>query len=188
MKRARQVWAQKSQTWDRARLVFLDESGAKTNMTRRRGRAVRGNRVYDATPQGHWCVRTMISAVRVDGTTACMSVDCATDGDVFTAYVREVLVPTLRAGDIVVLDNLGVHKHPVAIELIKRAGAQVEYLPPYSPDLNPIEKMWSKIKEFLRAAKARTSHALHAAIAAAFLTISAEDALSWFASCGYTIC
>ena len=132
-------------------------------------------------------MRTMVAAVRVDGTTACMSVDCATDGDVFTAYVREVLVPALQVGDIVVLDNLGVHKHPVAIELIERAGARVEYLPPYSPDLNPIEKMWSKIKEFLRAAKARTSRALHAAITAAFRTISAEDARSWFASCGYTI-
>ena len=187
MKRARQLWVQKCQAWDPDRLVFLDESGAKTNMTRRRGRAARGSRVYDTAPQGHWCVRTLIAAVRVDGTTACMSVDCATDGDVFTAYVQEVLVPTLRVGNIVVLDNLGAHKHAAAIELIRGAGATVEYLPPYSPDLNPIEKMWSKIKEFLRAAKARTSRALHQAITAAFRTISGKDALSWFASCGYSI-
>jgi hypothetical protein len=87
VKQARQLWLQKCQEWDAARLVFIDESGAKTNMTRRRGRAARGCRVYDTTPQGHWCVRTMISAVRVDGTTACMSVDCATDGDVWPATI-----------------------------------------------------------------------------------------------------
>jgi transposase len=187
VRRARVLWAEKRQAWDCGRLVFIDESGAKTNLTRRRGRAARGCRVYDATPHGHWCVRTMISSVRADGTTACMSVDSATDRDVFTAYVRAVLVPTLRPGDIVVLDNLAAHKHSMAAELIGQAGATVEYLPPYSPDLNPIEKMWSKIKEFLRAAKARTSQALHKAITAAFLTISTADALAWFASCGYTI-
>jgi transposase len=167
--------------------VFLDESGTTTNLTRRCGRAARGCRVYDAMPQGHWCVRTLLSSVRADGTTACMSVDSATDGDVFLVYVREVLVPTLRAGDIVILDNLSVHKHTEAIALMKGAGATVEYLPPYSPDLNPIEKMWSKIKEFLRAAKARTSRTLHAAITAAFRTISAADVRSWFAACGYSI-
>jgi len=104
-----------------------------------------------------------------------------------TAYVREILVPTLRPGDIVILDNLSPHKPAPATELIGRAGATVEYLPPDSPDLNPIEKMWSKIKEFLRAAKARTSQALNKAISAAFQTISAAAALAWFASCGYTI-
>jgi transposase len=129
----------------------------------------------------------MISSVRADGTTACMSVDAATDGDVFLAYVREVLRPTLRVGDIVVMDNLAVHKTEAAIELIESAGATVEYLPPYSPDLNPIEKMWSKIKAFLRAARARTSRALHQAITDAFLTISTDDTRSWFASCGYII-
>ena len=187
MKCARALWAEKCHAWDCGRLVFIDESGAKTNMTRRRGRAARGCRVYDATPHGHWCVRTMISSMRADGMTACMSVDSATDHDVFTIYVREVLLPTLRPGDIVVLDNLPAHKHADATQLIGQAGATVEYLPPYSPDLNPIEKMWSKIKEFLRAAKARTSRALNEAITAAFLTISAADALSWFASCGYSI-
>jgi len=156
-------------------------------MTRRRGQAARGCRVYDTAPHGHWWVRTMISSVRADGTTACMRVDSATDREVFTAYVREILVPTLRPGDIVILDNLSPHKPAPATELIGRAGATVEYLPPYSPDLNPIEKMLSKIKEFLRAAKARTSQALNKAISAAFQTISAADALTWFASCGYTI-
>ena len=174
-------------SWQCGRLVFIDESGAKTNMTRIRGRAERGARVYDSAPHGHWCVRTMISSVRSDGATACMTVDSATDREVFIAYVRDVLVPTLRHGDIVVMDNLRPHKHAAVAALIEKAGASVEYLPPYSPDLNPIEKMWSKIKEFLRSAKARTSDALNEAIAAAFLTVSQSDALSWFASCGYTI-
>jgi len=120
-------------------------------MLRRRGQALRGCRVYDAAPQGHWCVRTMICSVRVDG---------AADGDVFTTYVRAVLVPSLRVGDIVILDNLGVHKNKGALALIRQAGAVVKFLPPYSPDFNPIEKIWSKIKEFLRSAKARTSEAL----------------------------
>lgn len=187
MKSARALWLKRMTSWAHGRLVFVDESGAKTNMTRIRGRAMRGCRVYDSAPHGHWCVRTMISSVRSDGTTACMTVDSATDMAVFTAYVRDVLVPALRPNDIVVLDNLGAHKHPAVAAMIERAGATVEYLPPYSPDLNPIEKMWSKIKEFLRSAKARTSDALHTAIAAAFKTVSQNDALSWFASCGYTI-
>jgi transposase len=174
-------------SWAHGRLVFIDESSAKTNMTRFRGRAMRGFRAYDSAPHGHWCVRTMISSVRSNGTTACMTVDSATDSDVFIAYVRDVLVPTLCPGEIVILDNLSPHKHAVVSTLIEKAGAAVEFLPPYSPDLNPIEKMWSKIKQFLRSAKARTSDALHDAITAAFLTVSQDDALSWFASCGYTI-
>lgn len=129
----------------------------------------------------------MIASVRVDGASTCVSVDGATDGDVFTAYVRAVLAPSLRAGDIVILDNLGVHKNAGALALIRAVGAEVEFLPPYSPDFNPIEKMWSKIKEFLRSAKARTRPSLDAAISAAFLTISAADARAWFASCGYSI-
>jgi transposase len=131
---------------------------------------------------------TMISSIRLDGSTACMAVDGATDKEVFREYVRHVLLPTLRTGDIVVLDNLGAHKDRGAIETIKSAGAVVCFLPPYSPDFNPIEKMWSKIKEFLRAAKARTFDALLAAIANALKTITAQDAQGWFESCGYATC
>lgn len=181
------MWLGRQKTWEHGRLVFIDESGAKTNMTRLRGRAMKGCRVYDASPHGHWCVRTMISSVRSDGTTACMTVDSATDRAVFLAYVKDVLVPTLRPGDLVILDNLGAHKNDAVAEHIRLAGAEVEYLPPYSPDLNPIEKMWSKIKTFLRAAKARTSEALNEAITHAFQSVSASDARSWFASCGYII-
>ncbi len=165
--------------------MFIDESGAKTNMTRLHGRAMRGERARDCAPHGHWCVRTMISSIRSDGKTACMSIDAATDGEVFLAYVANVLVPTLRQGDIVVLDNLGAHKSAAVEAAIRSAGATVEYLPAYSPDLNPIEKMWSKIKAILRAARARTSRALNAAIRKAFSSVTSDDALSWFVSCGY---
>lgn len=129
----------------------------------------------------------MTSSVRADGTNACMTIDSPTDGDVFLAFTEKVRVPSLRPGDIVIMDNLGAHKGEAVATQIATAGAPLAYLPAYSPDLNPIEKMWSKIKEFLRAAKARTSEALDAAIAAAFQSVAPQDAVSWFASCGYTI-
>ncbi len=128
----------------------------------------------------------MISSIRLDGSTACMAIDGATSAEVFRAYVRHVLVPTLRTGDIVIFDGLSAHKDSEAMDLIHAAGAMTLPLPAYSPDLNPIEKMWSKIKEFLRAAKARTFDALLNAIARALQTITDQDAKGWFASCGYT--
>lgn len=129
----------------------------------------------------------MISSVRLDGTTACMAIDGATSAEVFREYVRRVLVPTLRTGDIVIFDNLSAHKDGDAANLIRAAGATVLPLPAYSPDLNPIEKMWSKVKEFLRGAKARTFDTLLNAIAAALKTVTAQDAEGWFQSCGYAI-
>ena len=128
----------------------------------------------------------MISSIRLDGSTACMVIDGATSAEVFRAYVRHVLVPTLRTGDIVIFDGLSAHKDSEAMDLIHAAGAMTLPLPAYSPDLNPIEKMWSKIKEFLRAAKTRTFDALLNAIARALQTITDQDAKGWFASCGYT--
>ena len=115
-----------------------------------------------------------------------MAVDGATDKDAFRQYVRCVLLPTLRLGDIVVLDNLAAHKDKETQALIKEAGAEVRFLPPYSPDLNPIEKMWSKVKTFLRAAKARTQEELYETIGLALETVTAQDAEGWFRSCGYT--
>ena len=171
---------------DVGRLVFVDESGAKTNMTRLRGRALGGARLFDASPHGHWCTTTMISSVRLDGTCACMAVDCATDRDVFREYVRAVLVPALRPGDIVILDNLSAHDDEEARRLIETVPARLLPLPPYSPDLNPIEKMWSKVKAFLRNAKARTQGELYDAIAEALGTVTPQDAAGWFSSCGYT--
>ena len=127
----------------------------------------------------------MIASIRYDGSTACMTIDGATSADVFREYVRHVLRPTLRPGEIVVLDNLSAHKDAEAIELIESVGARVAFLPPYSPDLNPIEKMWFKVKEFLRAAKARTQDALDAVIADALNAITDQDAKAWFDFCGY---
>jgi transposase len=185
VKAQRQAWRERAVGVDPHRLVFLDESGAKTNMTRLYGRSLGGDRVVDSAPHGHWCTTTMLSALRLDGSTAAMVVEGATDRDVFEAYVLHVLIPSLREGDIVVLDNLAPHKTPGIVSAIEAAGAEVWFLPPYSPDLNPIEKMWSKVKEFLRAAKARTEEALLKAIGVALKTVCPSDAQGWFGSCGY---
>ena len=129
----------------------------------------------------------MISSIRRDGSTAAMTVEGATTSEVFRAYVEHILAPTLRSGDIVVLDNLSPHKDKEALALIEQAGAEVRFLPPYSPDFNPIEKKWSKVKALLRSAKARTDEALLSAIGSALSRVTAQDAEGWFASCGYTI-
>lgn len=128
----------------------------------------------------------MISSIRWDGSTACLAIEGATDTEVFHAYVREVLCPTLRAGDLVIMDNLSPHKNDLTLGLIAQVGASVAFLPAYSPDLNPIEKMWSKVKQFLRSAEARTREALTAAIAAALQSVTHQDAVNWFAACGYS--
>ena len=128
----------------------------------------------------------MLSSIRIDGTTACMAIEGPTDTEVFRAYVEQVLAPTLQAGDIVVLDNLSPHKSDRTLSLIEQRGAQVLFLPAYSPDLNPIEKMWSKIKACLRSAQARTASALLVAIASALASITPQDAMNWFAHCGYS--
>lgn len=156
-------------------------------MTRLRGRALRGQRVHDHAPAGHWGATTMIGAVRLDGTTACMTIEDATDTEVFRAFVQQVLLPTLRPGDVVIMDNLSPHKNLETVRLLEQAGMRVRFLPPYSPDFNPIEKLWSKVKAALRAAKARTIAALNTAIAAALDSVTPEDAAGWFASCGYSI-
>jgi transposase len=170
---------------DPARLIFLDESSAKTNMTRLRGRALRGERVCGSAPQGHWNTTTIIGAMRLDGSTACMAIDGATDKVVFEAYVRQVLGPTLRPGDIVVMDNLSAHKGSQSLSLITQAGAQALFLPAYSPDFNPIEQMWSKVKNTLRSLEARTEGALMTAIGQALAGITPQDAMNWFGHCGY---
>lgn len=155
-------------------------------MTRLRGRALRGERVHASTPHGHWHTTTMISSIRLDGTTACMAIEGATDTEVFQTYTREVLGPTLRPGDIVIMDNLAPHKNEETRSWIEAAGAQILFLPAYSPDFNPIEKMWSKVKAALRRAEARTQPALLDAIASALQSVTSQDALNWFASSGYS--
>jgi transposase len=129
----------------------------------------------------------MLAALSVAGVAATMTIEGATDTDVFCAYVSEVLSPTLSPGDIVVMDNLSAHKAQKVRELIEARGARLVYLPPYSPDFNPIERCWSKIKTYLRAAKARTSERLDEAIKKAFETITESDARAWFKHCGYAL-
>ena len=152
---------------------------------RLRGRSERGQRVHGSAPHGHWNSTTVIGAMRVDGSTACMAIEGATDVEVFGAYVRQVLCPVLKPGDLVVMDNLAAHKSQVILALIRQAGAEVLFLPAYSRDLNPIEKMWSKLKNTLRSLEARTQESLNTAIGQALTLITAQDALNWFASCGY---
>jgi transposase len=154
-------------------------------MTRLRGRAPRGQRVYGAAPQGRWHSTTVIGAMRMDGSTTCMTIEGATDTEVFRAYVKEVLCPTLRPGDMVVMDNLAPHKSEPTLALIRQAGAEALFLPAYSPDLNPIEPMWSKVKNALRRREARTNETLLEAIGQALAEVTAQDALNWFAHCGY---
>jgi transposase len=141
---------------DPAKLVFIDETSANTKMTRRYGRSPRGQRVVEAVPHGHWKTTTFVAALRSDGLVAPMVIDGAMNGDLFVAYAEQVLVPTLKAGDVVVLDNLSSHKRVAAVRAIEEAGCAVAYLPPYSPDYNPIELAFAKVKARLRAAKLRT--------------------------------
>lgn len=173
---------------DPARLIFLDESGAKTNLTRLCGRALKGQRVHASAPCGHWQTTTMISSIRLNGSTACMALEGTTDTESFRSYVRQVLLPVLKPDDIVVMDNLWPHKSDPTLALIASAGAQVLFLPAYSPDLNPIEKMWSKIKSLLRRAEARTPADLITALGQALAKVTPQDALGWFVSCGYSFC
>ena len=156
-------------------------------MTRRYGRAARGQRVHDAVPAGHWRTLTLLGALGLGGVRAAMTVEAPTDGDVFLAYVEQVLGPRLEPGDVVVLDNLSAHKVAGVCELIEARGAQLLYLPPYSPDFNPIEPAWSKVKERLRAIKARTLPLLDDAITVALAAITPDDAAGWFHHCGYRI-
>ena len=168
-------------------LKFLDEAGSNIAMTRLYGRAAPGERVVDTAPQNYGENITMLATLSLAGIAAPMTVAGAVDGVVFRTYVEAVLAPTLTEGDIVIMDNLGAHKVAGVRELIEARGARVIYLPPYSPDLNPIEKCWSKIKTYLRAAKARTREALEEALKEALWLVSAKDAIGWFASCGYSL-
>ena len=163
----------------------MDEAGSRTDLTRLYGRAQPGERVVEAVPAGHYKQLTMVGSLKLDGQAACMTLEGAIDGDSFLAYVDQVLCPTLREGDVVVLDNLSSHTGAKVEEAIAGRKAKLLFLPPYSPDLNPIEKMWSKVKQFLRQAKARTQEALEVAIKQALTTITAADAQGWFESCGY---
>jgi transposase len=161
-------------------LIFLDESGVTTSMTRLRARAVGGRRIHEAMPGAHWKIMTILGAMSLKGMIAVMTIEESTDGDIFLTYVEQVLCPALKPGDVVIMDNLSSHKVDGVRALIEAAGAELLYLPPYSQDLNPIEKAWAKLKQLLRSAKARTKEALEEAVADALKLISPENAEAWF--------
>jgi transposase len=184
---ARSSYLAKVLDWVLERFLFIDEAGVNLTLTRRSGRASPGVRVHEGVPQNYGENISMLAALGAEGLRAPMIIDGAVDGEVFSAYVRDVLSPELEAGDIVLMDNLSAHKVSGIEEMILSRGALLEYLPPYSPDLNPIEQCWSKVKTFLRKRKARTRRALAAAIKKAFATITEADARAWFEHCGYVL-
>lgn len=165
--------------------MFIDESGAKSNLCRTHGRAPVGQRLVAKVPHGHWKTTTIISAVALRGPFAPAAFDGPANQEIFRAYVEQVLVPQLRPNDIVIMDNLQLHKPAAVAEAIQSAGASVLYLPPYSPDFNPIENMWSKVKAHLRSAAARTFDDLCNILAAALTTVTHQDCQGFFHHCGY---
>lgn len=185
VRRQRTRWQQQTSQIDPARLIFLDESGVTTQMTRHYGRGARGARVSESTPAGHWRTLTVLGAIRLSGWVAAMTIEAATDGDVFLAYLDQVLCPQLRHGDIVVMDNLAAHKVRGVRGLIEKTGAELRYLPPYSPDFNPIEKCWSKFKQLLRKAKARSLDTLERSVAEALAAITPQNVQACYRHCGY---
>lgn len=165
--------------------MFIDETWAATNMTRRRGRCPRGERLVCRVPHAHWKTTTFVAALRPSGMVAPMVVDGALTGELFAAYARQVLAPELRRGDVVVMDNLQCHKRAEAVRAIEAVGAEVAYLPPYSPDLNPIENAFSKLKSLVRSAGARTVEGLWSLLGRSLDAFSPRECRSYFRHCGY---
>lgn len=184
--RARLDWHAAAPWWDPAHLVFLDETGVTTNLLRRYGRAARGARVHDHAPCGRWQTSTFLAALRVTGLTAPGVFDGAIDGPGFLAYIEQMLVPTLHPGDMVIADNLNVHKVAGVRLAIERVGATLVYLPPYSPDLNPIELCFAKLKAIVRAARCRSIETLWPLLGACLPRFSADECQNYFRHCGYT--
>jgi transposase len=183
--RRREAWFEGQLDLDPETLVFIDETGASTKMARRHGRAPRGERLRASVPHGHWKTTTFVGGLRLSGMTAPMVLDGPMSAGWFLAYVEQILVPTLRPGDIVVLDNLAAHKSAAVRHAIEAAGASICFLPPYSPDLNPIENAFAKLKALLRKAAARTVDQLWIAIAEAIDTLSPLECANYFVAAGY---
>jgi transposase len=173
--------------FDPAKLVFIDETWAKTNMTRLRGRAPVGERLVAAVPHGHWTTTTLIAALDHRGMRCATTVDGAVNRDVFVAFVAQVLAPTLSPGDVVVMDNLSSHKGTAVRELIEGRGAALLFLPPYSPDLNPIELAFAKLKQLMRSAGHRTMAALWSDVQRMLDAVTPGDAAGFLRHCGYTL-
>lgn len=182
---ARRHW----QTWqplrDVRQYIFLDECGVTTDLLRRYGRSRRGDRLHDHTPCSHWQAHTVIAALRLDGLGAPAVFDGPIDTATFRAYVEQVLVPTLKPGDVVVLDNLAAHKQPEVRVAIEQVGAFLRFLPPYSPDFNPIELAFAKLKAFLRAARPRTFDHVCELMAAALGLFMPDECANYVRHCGY---
>lgn len=185
VKAAREAWREEQPALDISSLVFIDESGFTTNMVRRYGRCPIGQRLVAKAPHGHWRTTTFIAALRRDGLDAPMTLDGPMDGETFRAWTEQFLAPVLKPGDIVVMDNLPSHKVSGIREAIEARGAMLSYLPPYSPDLNPIEQVFAKFKSALRKAAARTVQKLWAGIADTLRTFSAQECAAYLKHCGY---
>ena len=185
MKQKRDDWRAAQPALDPARLWFVDETWAATNMARAYGRAPVGERLVCPVPHGHWKTTTFVAALGVGGLAAPMVIDGAMTGDHFVAYVEQVLVPVLRPGDVVVLDNLSCHKRAGAARAVEAAGARLVFLPPYSPDLNPIELAFAKLKGLLRKAGERTVDGLWAFLGRALDAFGPDECRRYFRHCGY---
>ena len=185
MARRRVQWRKYQRRLDPSRLVFIDETWAKTNMTRSHGRARRGQRLVAKTPHGRWRTLTFLAALRRDRIDAPCVIDGPINGESFLAYVEQVLLPTLKPGDIVIIDNLGSHKGKAVRHAIRAAGAKLFFLPPYSPDLNPIEQVFAKLKALLRKAAERTVEATWKRIGALLECFTPQECANYLANAGY---
>ena len=182
---ARALWKLHQRLLNSTRLLFIDETGTNTAMTRQRGRCRKGLRLIAHVPHGHWKTTTFVAALRCDAITAPLVVDGPMNGEIFRAYVEQHLLPTLRPGDIVIMDNLPAHKVDGIRQLIEAAGAILLYLPPYSPDLNPIEQAFAKLKALLRKAAARTVPTLWDSIGSSLAAFSSHECSKYFRHAGY---
>jgi transposase len=183
--KARTEWRENQPNLNPGKLIFIDETSTKTNMVRLYGRAKRGTRLIDTSPHGHWKTSTFIAGLREDGMVAPAVFDGAINADLFLAYVEQVLVPTLTPDDIVVMDNLSSHKKPAVRQAIEQAGASVRFLPAYSPDLNPIEQVFAKLKALLRAKALRTVDALWKALGSITGCVSPQECKNFIRHAGY---
>lgn len=185
MAEARRQWRENQPWLDPSRLVFIDETGTSTNMARTRGRSRRGERVVGRVPHGHWKISTFVAGLRAAAVTAPFVIDRPMNGAIFTAYVEQVLAPTLAAGDIVVMDNLSSHKVAGIRQAIEATGASLLYLPPYSPDLNPIEMLFAKLKALLRKAAERSIEALWTRIGTLLDAFTPQECANYLRHAGY---
>ena len=185
MAAARETWFAVQPDLDPEKLIFLDETGLNTKMARLRGRCPKGERLFASLPHGHWRTTTFVAGLRLSGIDAPMVIDGPMNGEAFLAYVEQILVPSLRPGDIVVMDNLSCHKSPAVRAAIEAAGAELRFLPPYSPDFNPIENAFAKLKALLRKAATRTRDALWQEVGRLLDAFTPRECSNYFAAAGY---